>query len=349
MTSGNLKLTDKHRHNRLNNLYLPVTYPQIYVQVAQERGADPLLVLRKAGIKPHVIANPEGRISLQQYSLLVAAVLELTGDHGLGLEVGWRLPPTAHGSLGYALLCCGSLTEAATLIQRFRHLRGRGMEFSFNRQDDWQVIEFNSEAPIPEPLRRVIYDASIASFYRGVEILLADGSKPGELWFDYPEPDYYLKFRERLPVVHYNKPAAQLRIPAALADRPLVMHNPTAFKIAVAQCENEYALLGNEHDKVLARARAEMVLGTSGYPTPDDLAQKLHMSARTLRRRLQSQGVTYKQLLEEARRRDAIMMLEKQELEIQKIALLLGYNDPANFTRAFRHWTGKSPSNYRNS
>jgi len=62
---------------------------------------------------------------------------------------------------------------------------------------------------------------------------------------------------------------------------------------------------------------------------------------------LQMQGVSYQGLLEEARRRDALVLLEKPNIEIQKIAELLGYNNPANFTRAFKEWTGRTPSQFR--
>ncbi|HET8708252.1 MAG TPA: helix-turn-helix transcriptional regulator, partial [Pseudomonadales bacterium] len=92
---------------------------------------------------------------------------------------------------------------------------------------------------------------------------------------------------------------------------------------------------------------AEMVLGPSGYPSQEQLADKLHMSTRTFRRRLYEKNISYKQVLEDTRRRDAMQLLEKKTLEIQKVAELLGYKNPANFTRAFREWTGRSPSQYR--
>ena len=71
------------------------------------------------------------------------------------------------------------------------------------------------------------------------------------------------------------------------------------------------------------------------------------MSSRTLTRRLQQTGLGFQQLLDEARKRDAIKLLQNTSLTVEQIALRLGYTDPANFSRAFKKWTGEPPSQYR--
>ena len=76
-------------------------------------------------------------------------------------------------------------------------------------------------------------------------------------------------------------------------------------------------------------------------------AARLHITPRTFRRRLQEQGSGYRLLLEEARRRDSCRLLAQPEPDIRRISELLGYADPANFTRAFRQWTGCTPSEWR--
>ena len=71
------------------------------------------------------------------------------------------------------------------------------------------------------------------------------------------------------------------------------------------------------------------------------------MTTRTLRRKLHTEGNTYSSLTEKIRLRDAIKLLDEPGLEIARIGELLGYNDAANFTRAFRRQTGLTPSAYR--
>lgn len=337
----------KEKQDWLRQPHMPVTYSKLYLERARERGVPPEQVLRSAGLSTGLLADPAGRISPLDFTHLVAMVLQLTGDEGLGFEVGSHQPLTAHGSLGYALLCSGTVDEAARLLQRFWHLRGRGIALRYLEQGDWLVFELRCEQPLPPLLQQVTMQAVVTSCYRGLQLLLGGTDPQAEFWLEDPQPSYFERFRQRLPSVRFDMPATQLRVPRTLRDLRLPMASPDALALAVAQCERELALLGEWQDDTLAGVRAAMTPGPEGYPDPDVLAERLHMSPRTLRRKLQAQGGSYRRLLEDVRRRDAVQLLENPALEIQKVAELLGYADPANFTRAFRLWTGKTPSQFR--
>lgn len=118
---------------------------------------------------------------------------------------------------------------------------------------------------------------------------------------------------------------------------------------APEQCEREQALDARGPDNVAQRVRAELNLGAEGYPDLSGVAARLLTSSRTLKRRLQQRGTSFQQLLDEARHRDALRLLENPDLEIRQIAAALGYQDPPSFTRAFRRWTGQSPIQARAS
>ena len=100
-------------------------------------------------------------------------------------------------------------------------------------------------------------------------------------------------------------------------------------------------------DTLLRQVRELLVLDAEGYPTPEQLAEHLHLTSRTLRRRLQERGLGFQSLLEEARRRDSCHLLAASDMEIQRISQLLGFADPANFTRAFKVSMGMTPSQWR--
>ena len=328
--------------------YMPVSYALVYVDLAIERGVSAQQVLQQAGLTTATLSDLTGRISPYDYVRLIAAVVALTGDEGLGFEVGIRQPLTAHGSLGYALLCCGHVNDAVMILQRFWHIRGRGIRLVCSQQPDYLAFEFHSDMPSNESMRRVLFDAMLSGFYQGLCFILSETQALGELWFDYAPPEYDVtRFSDHLPPVRYHMPVTQLRVPIAITERRLAMANPEALALAIAQCERESGLLAEEDSDIVVSARAAMRLTEQGYPHSDALAERLHVSTRTFRRRLQMQGVSYHGLLEEARRRDALLLLEKPSIEVQKIAELLGYNNPANFTRAFKEWTGRTPSQYR--
>src|SRR5690606_6615100 len=338
----------KDVQDELSQVHLSVTYPRIYLDFARERGVDPLSVLQKAGLNPSLFDEQNNRISLQEHLRLIAAVVDVTGDCALGFELGLRVPITAHGSLGYALMCCGTLGEAVDLLQRFWPIRGSGIGLAYSHQEEWNRFELRFEMPLPDALALIVQSFVVTSFYQGMIFLMGRSDPPAEIWFQHAQPPGFERFREKLPVVRFEMPITQIRIAGSeYLDQRLAMSNPEALGLAIAQCEREYALLNNSHDDTLARARALMNLGPQGYPEPEELAQVLCMSPRTFRRRLQLRGSSYKNLLIEARRRDALALLERPELTIQRVAELLGYTNPANFTRAFRLWTGRSPREYR--
>ena len=79
----------------------------------------------------------------------------------------------------------------------------------------------------------------------------------------------------------------------------------------------------------------------------DEVAAALHMSARSLRRKLDAEGSSYRAVLEEARRQMADQLLRSTTMKIEEMAVHLGYADTASFTRAFRRWHGASPGQYR--
>jgi AraC-like DNA-binding protein len=85
----------------------------------------------------------------------------------------------------------------------------------------------------------------------------------------------------------------------------------------------------------------------SGHVSEEEIAQGLHLSLRTLQRKLRDEGTSYKELLDETRRELATEYIKNPHVSISEITYLLGFSEPSNFSRAFKRWTGSSPSAFR--
>ena len=145
------------------------------------------------------------------------------------------------------------------------------------------------------------------------------------------------------PVFHMTDGlAARMAALAALAGDPA----PAARRMAAHKCEEELQRLEADLDWA-SRVRARLMQAEGMLPSLDQLAASFHLTSRTLRRYLAAVGVSYRHLLEEVRMARAVRYLQAN-LPVQKVADLLGYADPSNFTRAFRRWTGHPPSFYQN-
>lgn len=328
------------------DLPVPTVIPLTYLRLAEERGVAASVMLERAGLPADLVTQPR-ELKLIQMQGLLSAMIGTLGDNGLGVDIGWRLPPTAFGNVGYALLCSEKLGDALKICQRYWHLIARGTTLQVRREGDIHIAEVAPVAPMPDIHHRMIMETTFSSVCRGFQLLAPQTLDQLEAWFDYPAPPYADKVRSTLQRVRFDMPTSQLRFPAEILDITLGMHNPTGLKFALEQCEREYALAERDNHEILARVRSRIVFSGHGYPGLEQVSKQMNMTTRTLRRRLDEEGTTYKSLIEEAKRRDAIRLLDDATLPVQRIAELLGYQDPANFTRAFRQWTNQTPSDYR--
>jgi AraC-like DNA-binding protein len=160
-----------------------------------------------------------------------------------------------------------------------------------------------------------------------------------------PEPDYAHRFSGLLAHVRYDQPVTQLVFDAKYLDLPLVAPDRAGLRLAREQCERALRDLGLDGG-IVERVRS-LVAGPQGVRTLEEVAAQLRLSARTLKRRLAAQGVSYSELLERERCQRAQFLLRSSELPLLEITERLGYSTLPNFARAFRRWTGQTPAAYR--
>jgi AraC-like DNA-binding protein len=323
---------------------VPVAYVLLTLEQATERGLSRDRLLHGIGVPPENLARPDAHVTLFQYGHLISRVLRLTGDGGLGYDFGLRANLTAHGIAGFGMMNHRTLREAVAFgVKYLFRLRSPGFTANCFIENGEAVIDVRESVQYG-PLRRYAFDMLLVSMTHITRQFL----DPSEvcIWFDCPEPDYYARYRHRLPPVRFDAGANQMRVPAAHLDRAIETANPVTAKLVVAQCDREMALLGDT-EPVLARVRALLANSLGAYPCLDEVAARLAMSSRTLKRRLHQSGFSYRALLEEVRRRDGTRMLQDTTLSVEQIAFRLGYTAPGNFIRAFRAWTGTTPSVFR--
>ncbi len=326
----------------------PVTYSRALAAMAQDLGVPLTQLLDHAGLSRQILDDPAGRLCLVDGLRIIGSALALTGDHLLGFKTGLQMPVTAHGSLGYALMCAPTARTAIGLLSEYWQLRGRGILLNIVGPDQRLLFELIPELPLPEGIRDIMVSSMLASVYHSIQFILPVHEFSLEIWLQSQEPPRFETVASALPEVKFSMPCAGILLAGdpCWLDRALPTSNPEAYAHASAQCEREGALVA-AGDDVLRQMRAALVLGIEGYPTPEILATELHMTPRTLRRRLAEHGYNYKQLLEESRCRDSCQLLLNSTLDIAQIGERLGYTDPANFTRAFKRWTGVTPSQWR--
>ena len=329
---------------------IPIAYLQLLVEILGERGIGATDLLAEQPLDPALLNDSQARMSPLQWTRLVLRAQALTGDPGLGYEYGLRMRPTVHGVLGYAAMSSASLRQALEISSRYHRLRQAGFSLAFHEDASHAYLALTQRQPMP--VARGFFVENILLGLAGATAVLLGrplADLPAlEIWFDTPEPPHYTAWRNRLPQVRFDQHATLLRLPAEYLNLRPALADPLASQQAIALCEQELALAAGQEDDITARVRAALTpTEDGGYPRLADICAALAISSRTLKRRLQQQGTSYLLLLEAARQQEAQRLLAHSPLPVGDIATRLGYDNPANFTRAFRRWTGEAPSHYR--
>jgi AraC-like DNA-binding protein len=339
----------KRRLDHLERPTIPISYLHLLVEILAERGLDSTLLFE--GLPVPAALLEEQYMSAIQWTRLVLRAQELTRDPGLGYEYGLRMRPTAHGLIGYAAMSAGTMREAIDIVVRYAGARQAHFDVRFEEHGARCQLVLREKFPIPI-LRTFFYENILLGLARGSSVLLGrelGDFSDSEICFDTSEPPYYSEWRTRLPRIRFDEPVNAMRFPPKYLDLRPALADPRASKQARALCERELALAVDGADDLTARVLAEFGRRpeSHGYPSLEEVAARLFVSPRTLKRRLQSEGTSFLRLLNETRKQDACELLSRTNLSVQAIAARLGYENPANFSRAFAQATTQTPTAYR--
>ena len=328
---------------------IPVAYPRLLLNVLRQRGIEDREARAGTGLRDVMRAQPDERVAPAQWGRLVLNAIRLSGDPGIGFELGLQSRAPVHGFMGYAAMTAQDLRSSLELTTRYFRMRNRQYRIALDEDERGASLALQAVRRDPVLQHHLMFEFVLTGLAQTIPTLTGASWSGAELHFTWPEPAHYRHYRARLPPVRFGRASNALWVPAAALSLPLLMADELAHREALAQVEREYATVRYEEGNVAERVRAELVLTAEGYPSVDDLARRLLTSARSLRRRLQLADTSYRALLEEARFRDAKQLLSASDLEVQAIAARLRYTDQANFTRAFKRWAGMTPSEFRAS
>jgi AraC-like DNA-binding protein len=316
------------------------------VEVAKQLGVTSEALLGPFGVREQDVAEPQARLPHALHVAIIDRARALTGEPGIGIFWGLQLRASVFGYLGFATMSAATVGDALNLAIQFAPLAStaEGMRLHV---DGAEASLFLDQHPSTEPVRDVIALARLVSLWR-IAATIAGRPIKGTAELAFPEPGYYARFAHLAPPVRFDRPATRTIFPAEALDYPLVMADPLALRLTSEQCTRELSSLS--WGGRLVRSVRTLVWKADGGPrTPSEIASAMHMAPRTLRRKLESQGISLSELLDGERRDRALSLLRSTELSLAQIADRLGYRNVQTLERAFRRWTGTTPAAYRRS
>jgi len=328
------------------NSSTPAPYALILIDLAIERGVHREELLAGTSLAERDATLLGARVANEDFRTLVDNALRLTGDPALGLCLGERLNLSAHAVLGQAFLTCRNLGEVVELLERYYHVLATDLELTFDRGP--ALVRITVATPEPGIPLQFGIECLAAALQNTLVGLLGAGAPALRFDFPYPPPRHASAYSAVLgDDVHFDSISAAWSFPATALAVPLPSSNPALRDLYEAECARLLADLTESAD-LAAQTRRLLRKLEGQYPQMPQMARMLRVSARTYRRRLAEEGTSFQSLLNEVRAEHATRLLNETRLPITSIAYRLGFNDPSNFRRALRRWTGQSPRALRN-
>jgi AraC-like DNA-binding protein len=311
----------------------------------ERRGMDPSEALRQAQIPPALLRRDDARITALQMEQVSAWAMQELDDEALG----WfsrRLPWGSYGMLARASLTAPDLGVALKrwcrhhalltddLVLRLQVAGGRATVQIEERRDFGALREFC----LVSVLRNL---HGYASWLIDSRIPLIESS------FPYPAPPHADVYAPLFPgPVFFHAPAAGYSFDAAYLAMPL-RRDERAMRLML-QRALPLQVRPYRRDRLLVqRVRELLRSGRVPVQTAEAVARALNMSVRTLHRQLHDEGSSLQRLQDEARREQALALLQRTRRPVKQVAQAVGFASEKSFARAFKAWTGLSPSEVR--
>jgi len=316
------------------------------VEIVEQVGVSRGDFFAAARFDPLRLDEPDGRIEHDELDAIYALAIDVTRDEALGLHMGELLSATTFNLFAHVVAHAPKLQEGIDGLLRFQRL--------VVDEDAWRLEEAGDAAalvcdirPGPERCRRFRAEVTLTGFHRLLRHFSPSG-RPRCVTFDYPAPEYRREYTRVLGgLERFDEPVNSIVFDRDLLEVTRPHEDPEFHAVLQAQAEKRVSRLARTF--TYTERVHEYLLGCvpSERQNMEAVARGLGLSARSLRRRLQEEGASYGELVERALATLAKRLIADKDRSIEAAAYEMGYSDATAFHRAFKRWTGSTPSAYR--
>ena len=319
------------------------------VDALAEEGIASSRVLAGTELAPSDLRSPDTRVSYRQVEIVFRNALRLSKDPAIALRAGQRMHVMTYGMSGYALMSSSTPAEAIRFATKYGRDLGMVADIFFARDGDVATFVLGpllSRNPADD-LYRFVLEFAFATCQTLCKAVYGRAFEFSRLRAAYPPPPHARLYKRifACPVL-FEQTGSELEFDAAWIDGPKAHPDAAARATAAGMCQ-QFLDDTNLDGGIAADIRRALLEQPGRFPAIEAMAGELALHPRALRRKLEAQGLTYRDLVADVRMRLAIVYLRDTQMTNDEIAARLDYSDAANFRHAFARWTGKSPSAFR--
>jgi AraC-like DNA-binding protein len=334
---------------RANPATLSAVFVTAVVDEAARRGASRAALLRSAGLSEEAVVSPEALVPYPSVLSVWDTAMRSLRDDGLPVAVARTFKLEHYQVLGFAIMTAPSAREAIARVVRFAGLLSSAGHWTTEERDDVLHIRWHREG-VRSLGHRAANESALAEFLHGTRQMLGTDVPASAVWFRHSAPRDTRAHRQHFgTTVHWDADEDALALPLAVLEAVPRFANPALaahFEQRAAQ------LLSEVHEAETLVDRTRRIIAhslPSGEPSTVAVAKQLGLSERTLRRALAAEGASFRGVVDGVRQERARILLEDRRTSIAEIALSLGFSELSAFSRAYRRWTGRPPSEARSS
>lgn len=335
------------RRLRLGDLSVSFLHPLAQALLDYGHSAAPLF--KRFAISDELLAQPRARLSIARYMRLGHAAARLCQDPALGLTIGQHSRLSHAGLAGVCAAQAPDIESAARSLIRLEPLYARNYrgQSSVTEDDSGLWLNFYSISPY-NAFNRFVVDSILSGWLAQLSAALGEPLQADVVEIEYPAPAEAERYSAHFNgPVYFSAGANRVHLSRAALEKPLPQHCPGTWQQLLELSEHELLL------QTRTRSLRERVINLLGpllhgrEPQLSDIAKRLQLPEWTLRRRLQEEDSSFRQLLADTRRDLAMAYIRDTELSFGEIAYALGFASAEAFQRAFKRWSQLTPGQYR--
>lgn len=322
-----------------------------YASIMGARGVALGALLADTGIDASSLHSPDYLIRSDQVRAVIRNVLALSRDPAIGFEMGLKTDLSGLGVLAGALLSCQRVAQTLEVWSRYSEpVAGMISRLAVDWTADGHLVLDVIDLDVSSEIRQFCAE-ELLGLIKGLGET-ESGVSPEFLSaeFGYPRPAHAGIYQRLLECpIRFDKPRTQVQMSGGWARRPVISTDQELSGLCLDRCNQILEKLRGETGatSVAQRIREQVLLNPRKVLDLNQAAGHLHMSTRTLKRRLQGEGTTFQATVRQCRINLAGDYLRAGRIPLREVADLLGFSDERAFRRAFKSWTGDSPNERR--
>ncbi len=320
-------------------------YLKSYFDTCLSKGCPQGPLIELLGVGPKPFENPARRFDNAVVIEMMHKAEALTNDTTIGLSAGRDFRPSTFLDIGLALISSATLKEALTVNEKYQALTQQLGKTHLSIKSDQALITWRPYIDDPERMRPVTEAvfAGYAVFGRWLTWLY-DKEIAG-MQCRHKRPAHAAECENLFACkVEFGARLDQMELDVALVNMPLPNANKELLDVLCKRLDRQLTELNMPMTTETETYHCVQAMLSDGTPSIARVAKVLGFSERTLRRRLSADGVSFRAIVESARKEACEVYIRERKKSIAEIAQAVGYSEQSAFTRAFRGWYGASPT-----